>query len=61
MTKPLPFTMLAIARAIEGVRKAGLPITATSVNLADGTITIHHQEVQAPTISTPNDDEWKDA
>jgi hypothetical protein len=61
MTKPLPFTVAAIARAIEGARKAGLPITATSVNVMDGTVTIHHQGVAVPTISPRDDDEWKDA
>ncbi len=63
MTKRLPFTAAAIARAIEGTRKAGLPITATSV-APDGTVTIHHQEVPVPTVPTLNDEEarkWADA
>ena len=61
MTKALPFTILGIRRAIEAVRQAGLPITATSVNVAEGIVTVHHQEVPVPTVATPNDDEWKDA
>jgi hypothetical protein len=63
VTKRLPFTAAAIARAIEGARKAGVPHTATSV-APDGTITIHHQEVPAPTVPTLNDEDarkWADA
>jgi hypothetical protein len=65
MTKALPFTATAIARIIEGVRKAGLPITATSVG-QDGTITVHHHEVSVPTVPTLNENEddarkWADA
>jgi hypothetical protein len=64
VTKALPFTVAAIARAIEGARKAGLPITATSVNPDTGVITIHHQDVPVPTVSTESDGEggdWTDA
>jgi hypothetical protein len=67
MTKALPFTAAGIARVIEGVRKAGLPITATSVDLEHGTITVHHQGVPAPTVPTVNENEddthhnWADA
>jgi hypothetical protein len=66
MTKRLPFTAAAIARAIEGARKAGLPITATSVS-PDGVVTIHHQEVPVPTVPTSDDKDdgeardWADA
>jgi hypothetical protein len=63
MTKRLPFTAAAIARAIERARKAGLPITATNV-APDGMVTIHHQGVASPTLPDPNDSEareWADA
>jgi hypothetical protein len=61
MTKPLPFTAAAVARAIEGVRKAGLAITATSV-APDGTVTIFHYAVVAPTPPVQDDvaSEWAD-
>ncbi len=64
VTKALPFTVAAIARAIEGARKAGLQITATSVNPDTGVITIHHQEVPLPTVPKPGDQDggdWTDA
>lgn len=62
MTKPLPFTAAAVARAIEGVRKAGLAITATSV-APDGTVTIFHEGVALPTPPAQIDEasDWKDA
>jgi hypothetical protein len=58
MTKPLPFTELAICRAIAAVQKAGLPIKATSVG-PDGTVTIFHDGVAAPLPSGENQGQAK--
>jgi hypothetical protein len=61
MTKRLPFTAAAIARAIEGARKAGLPVTATSV-APDGTVTVFHTPVLPPVKETPTiGTGWEDA
>jgi hypothetical protein len=38
MTKPLPFTELAVCRTVNAARKAGLKVNAVSV-APDGTIT----------------------
>jgi hypothetical protein len=51
MTKSLPFTEIAIQRAIAAVRKAGLEIYAVTVG-ADGSITVH-QHPQSPASSPP--------
>jgi hypothetical protein len=59
MTKPLPFTELAICRAIAAVQKAGLPIKATSIG-PDGTVTIYHEEVAAQPHSGENQSKWLD-
>lgn len=56
MTKPLPFTAAAVARAIEGVRKAGMAVTATSI-APDGTVTVHHVPVAPPAVPTQDDEE----
>lgn len=41
MTTRLPFTELAVRRAISAARKEGLPVTGTTIR-PDGTITVHH-------------------
>jgi hypothetical protein len=63
MTARLPFTAAAVARAILGAKRAGMPITATSV-APDGTVTLHHVEIASPTVPEPTTDaprsEWED-
>jgi hypothetical protein len=62
MTKALPFTELAIRRAISAARKEGVPF---AISLApDGTITIFQQKpVDPPTASPSNQeaDNWSNA
>jgi hypothetical protein len=52
MTKALPFTELAVRRAISAARKEGVPF---AISLApDGTITIFQQQaVASPPMSAP--------
>lgn len=50
MTKSIPFTEMAVLRAIAAVRKAGLDIYAVTVG-ADGSITVHQQP--QPAVSSP--------
>lgn len=62
MTRPLPFTENAIARVIEGARKAGLKPTAIAVG-PDGTITVY-EGLDAPKPSKENPpalSKWADA
>lgn len=47
MTARLPFTELAVRRAIAAARKEGLPVTGTTIR-PDGTITVHHAD--APVV-----------
>jgi hypothetical protein len=63
MTKPLPFTELAVRRAIAAARKEGISF---AISIApDGTITIFQQHTVAPP-TVPSQDKldvrpWADA
>jgi hypothetical protein len=50
MTKPLPFTEASIRRAINGVMKAGLRVTAIEVR-PDGTVVVRNGVEVAPALS----------
>jgi hypothetical protein len=41
MTTRLPFTEMAVRRAIKAARKEGLPVTGTRID-PDGAITVYH-------------------
>ena len=52
MTARLPFTELALRRAIAAARKAGLRVSGTTI-APDGTITVHYGEPGIAPIVSP--------
>jgi len=56
MTKPLPFTELAIKRAVRAARKLGIKVGSIEIK-PDGGIIIHEAS-NSPAPPKPKDDEW---
>jgi hypothetical protein len=58
VTKTLPFTELAIRRAVSAARKAGISVGGVEVR-PDGTIVVLSKDT-APAIVPKDDAKWKD-
>lgn len=68
MTKALPFTKAAVKRAVDAVRKAGLHVTAVSVD-KDGKVSVSCGDSAPPSVQPDSTtdtsnlpiDKWEDA
>jgi hypothetical protein len=63
MTRPLPFTEASMARAIKGVKRAGLHVVA--VKPADGTLIVSEKPVDVATLVLADEEntpasKWED-